>query len=490
VSKIRDHFHEYSPRPQQERAMQFLGENWDKADVFVLQLPVAVGKSNLGMALARWASKEHKKKSIILVPTNVLLQQYKDSFKRLHFLQRKDLYRCKRFADRPEIPLQDANCDYMREVFGQGCEGCCYTTAVRKAHAVPYMVCNYWTFMAHKLHRPVVIADEAHNIINIIRDLEGKRLWQKDYSYPTTITTYGDLLRWVEKHPRRDTDPKLQTLYTELSEGRQHYLIESGVDLYRGREEACLKLLPIDVRNAKPYLWPKRVEKIILMSATFTRVDLEMLGLMGRRVAIMETGSPIPPERRPVHFLPIVNSSFQFQDAAIPKLAAFLQELADSRTGTRGFVHTTYGMAAKLARHLAGDGRFIFHDSETKIPLYEAGRNSPPGENKVFVGCGMEEGIDLKGSSFGWQVLTKAQYASLSEPAIRFQAETRAQEYTWDAMRKCAQSCGRICRDPGDYGETFLVDKTFRRLFRQSDVFGIIPTWLREQLTNEKELLE
>lgn len=366
--------------------------------------------------------------------------------------------------------------------------------AVRQSHMVPYLVCNYYTCMAHKLFNPVMIIDESHNTLGVIRDLEGKRLWKKDYKYPSNVTTYGDLLKWVEAHPRRDSDQKLKTLYEELSTGREHYLVEAGVDLYRGREEECLKLLPIDVRNARPYLWPsgkRGVQKIILLSATFTRVDLEMLGLTQRRVAVLETGSPIPPERRPVYFLPICNSSFHYQGLAVTKLTTFLKELADARPGTKGFVHTTYGMAAKLEGLLQNDPRFIFHDAETKMTQYEIWRNSDPQQGKVFIGCGLSEGIDLKGPEFGWQVLTKAPYPSLAEPALKFQAEQNPSEYTWAAMRDTAQACGRICRSPEDHGETYLVDLTFRKLFRQAKNFGIVPKWLDEQLdpTTRKDLL-
>ncbi len=487
---IADFMYEYTPRAEQQAALEFVERVWDEADVIVLQLPVSVGKSAVAMAISRWAHKEKKKKSNILVPTNVLLEQYKSSYPKLHFLQRKDLYRCKNLPE--ESPLEDANCDWRKKAMGEFCEGCCYLKAVKQSHMVPYMTCNYWTYMAHKLFKPVVIMDEAHNLLHIIRDLEGKRLWRKDYHYPTSIQTYGDLLKWVASHPRRDADPKLKTLYEELETGRQHYLVEQGEDLYRGREEACLKLLPIDVRNAKPYLWPTsgkhKVEKLILMSATFTKVDVEMLGLGQRRVAFLETGSPIPPEQRPVYFSGITNSSFAFQRDAIPRLATFLKELADARTGVKGFVHTTYGMAAQLEKLLIGDRRFKFHTAEDKIEQFQAWRESDPKLGQVFVGCGMSEGLDLKGPDYGWQALTKAAYPSLAEPAIKHQAEARPQDYCWQAMRDTAQACGRICRSPSDTGETYLLDLTYKKLFRQAKEYGILPGWLEEQLMDKEEM--
>jgi Rad3-related DNA helicase len=490
MSGILSHF-VGEPRPQQVKALLEVEKHWDEADIFIIQAPVATGKSNIAITLSRWMFKEKHVRSNIIVPTNVLLQQYRSCFPKLNSIQRKDLYRCQNTLDSTDI--SEANCDYVSKLRGDDgkpeyCPSCCYLRAVRLAHKSPYMVANYWSYMALKLFKPAVIIDEAHNLPHVIRDLEGKRLWRKDYGYPSNVTNYQQLLDWVTKSPRLKTDKKLQLLKDELENGRQRYLVEKGFDLYRNHEQECLKLLPLDISNAKPYLWPaKKVQKIILMSATFSEVDLESLGLTGRRVCVIKTDSPIPIDRRPVIYKPIVNTSFAFQDTAVIKLAQFIKELADANPSTKGFVHCTYSFAVKLQRVLGGS-RFIFHDTENKMELYNAWLKSDKSLGQVFIGCGLDEGIDLKGEEFGWQVVAKAQYANLSEPAIKYQAENSPKEYVWDAMRKCAQSCGRICRTVDDYGETYLVDSTFKKLFTQAASYGIVPDWLSEQIVNKEEL--
>lgn len=485
-----------TPRKQQEQALLEVEKHWDDADIFIIQAPVACGKSRIAITLSRWMFKEKHARSNILVPTNVLLEQYKSEFPKMHFIQRKDLYKCKNTPDHE--PLETSNCDYsskQRMEKGdkkpQYCPTCCYLKAVKQAHSTPYMISNYWSYMALKLYKQAVIFDEAHNLLHIIRDMEAKKLWRKDYNYPSNVTTYQTLLDWVQKNPLTPTDMKLKLLKEELENGRHRYLVEKGFDLYRGQEQECLKLLPLDVSNAKPVLWPHgKVQKIIMMSATFSEVDLWQLGLNGRRVCMINTDSPIPVENRPVVYKPIVNSSHAFQDAAVITLAKWLKEMADIKGGTKGFVHTTYGMSLKLQKPLAGDSRFIFHDNLNKMELYAQWRNSTADSGLIFVGCGLEEGIDLKGIDYGWQVIAKAQYASLAEPALRYQAENKPKEYVWDALRKCAQSCGRICRSPDDYGETYLVDSTFKKLFKQSREYGIVPPWLNEQLVNPEDIYE
>lgn len=477
------------PRPQQRDVLLQLEKCWDEADIFIIDAPVAVGKSRVAITLARWMFKEKHIRSNIIVPTNVLLQQYRDEFPKMQCIQRKDMYRCINTLDATDI--EDANCDYISKLQAEDgkpkyCPGCCYLKAVAMARRSPYMLANYWSYMALKLFKTGLLIDESHNLLHIIRDMEGKRLWRKDYGYPSTVTNYQQLLDWVSKHPRVHLDKKLGLLKDELENGRQRYLVEKGFDLYRGREQECLKLLPLDVRNAKPYFWPaKKISKIVMLSATFSDVDVEQLGLTGRRVKQLTVTSPIPKERRPVIYMPIVNSSQAFQDVAARRLATFLNDMNNS---TKGFVHCTYGLASKLHFYLKGDSRFVFHDSENKMELFKQWRASPKSSGKVFIGCGLTEGIDLKGDDYGWQVLAKAQYGNLGEPAIKYQAETHPRDYVWSAMRDCAQACGRICRSPDDYGETYLVDSTFKRLFTQAKSYGIVPAWLNEQLVNPEEL--
>jgi hypothetical protein len=368
----------------------------------------------------------------------------------------------------------------------QYCPNCCYLQAVKRAHASPYMVANYWSYMALKLYKPLAIIDECHNLASVIRGLEAKTLWRKEYNYPSSVTTYQTLLDWVSRHPECKTSPKLRLLKEELENGRHRYLIEKGFDLYRGKEMECLKLSPLDISNSKPLLWPPtKVRKLVLMSATFSNVDLEMLGLSNKRVCFIQTSSPIPVLQRPVIFKPIVNTSYAYQTMAAVRLAKFLKELADGNPGRKGFVHCTYALSKALQQSLGTDTRFIFHDSETKMELYKKCKAAPSG---IFIGCGLSEGIDLAGHDYGWQVLAKAQYANLSEPAIKYQAEAKPKEYVWNALRECAQACGRICRTPTDYGETYLVDSTFKKLFTQAKQHGIVPSWLDEQITNPEDL--
>jgi Rad3-related DNA helicase len=49
------------------------------------------------------------------------------------------------------------------------------------------------------------------------------------------------------------------------------------------------------------------------------------------------------------------------------------------------------------------------------------------------------------------------------------------------------QACGRISRAPDDYGATYIYDRSFLKLLRQSESYGLVPDWWREAIFDVKE---
>jgi Rad3-related DNA helicase len=469
-----------TPREGQAKILLEAEARWDEADVFVIQAPVGAGKSLIAYTLAAWLNGEKKLKSNILTPTNILVKQYTEQFPRLFCLEKKEAHRCRCYHD--AIPLAQANCAAYHAENGEHCHDCCFVKKVRQAHVMPFAVLNYHVMLAHKLYKPVAVFDEAHNVRGMLQSLAAKRLWKKQYNFPSSVTSYGTLLKWLEGHPERETDQKLKLLLEDLQAGRMRYLVEWGTEMLRGVEEECLSLLPLDVSMEKPVLWPqKKVSKIVLASATFNHVDVASLGLDSRRVLYLKAPSPIPPERRPVVYQPMVNMSHRFLDVQMPKLAKFLQDVASREEG-KGLVHVTYSVAQKLKCLLHYDKRFRFHDSHNKIRVYNAWRAAKDGEGSVLIAAGLSEGIDLAGAEFGWQIISKIPYPSLEEPAIRYLAENHPERYVWETLRVTAQATGRICRGPEDRGITYIIDENWSRLYAQAKEYNLVPHWLEESI--------
>lgn len=465
---ILDHFPtDLTPRDGQARVLKRLAASWKDYDVFVITMPTAAGKSHVGLTIARWSGN-----ASIIVPNNLLLGQYQHSAPTLPFLKKRKSYWCAKC---------DQSCEKTHAKTGKTCGGSCpYEKAVERACKSSINICNYYTYLSHKPYREVLIIDEAHLALEMLKDLARKKLWQHDYGYPADARSLGDLLGWVEGLETKGLtlDPKLTKLKAELLALEPSTLVRRGRALWRGDERDLVELLPLSVSHEPPVLWPPhRVRKIVLMSATIGRPDVEAMGLDKRRVLYLECASPIPPERRQIHYVPAGNMSVRYQDETLPKLAQSLERIAAAHLG-KGLIHAPYSVAEKL-RGLLTDRRFVFHTRDNKKEMYDGFLDSATGsEGKILVGSGMYEGLDLKYEAGTWQVITKVPYLSLGDPALRWLAENKPDAYAWQAIRTMMQASGRICRAPDDFGVTFIVDSAFKTLYsKHSNLFA---NWWKE----------
>jgi hypothetical protein len=327
-----------------------------------------------------------------------------------------------------------------------------------------------------------MIVDEAHNLINLVREISAKKIWRHLYGYPAELRNYAELLEWANDArfsiPQENRRKLAEALYQELSSGKPRFLVEKAEEPYHGAVRDCLKLLPIDVRNQPPLLWPSgKVKKIILLSATMGPKDVEQLGLDARRVAYISADSPIPAVQRPVVLDAVGNMSLHHQDSNLIKMADTIKEIMAGRAGSKGFIHAPYSLAEKLWPLLQDEKRLIFHNRDNKMSQYQLFRDT---ENTVMLASGLYEGIDLPEDLGRWQLILKIPYPSLGEPAVRYLAQQDPKWYKWEAVKQVLQASGRICRGPEDYGETIILDESFRRLYTEnSDLF---PGWYRDSV--------
>lgn len=464
------------PRPIQVQALQQIEDNWDKADVFVVNLPVGAGKSRIAVTLSRWANTRKKMGSSIITPTNVLVDQYKTDFPKLPTLSKKDSYTCNFSTEQYKISCKDTHS--KRKIH---CKDCPYVKGIRQSHAVPYGVYNNHIYLAHKLYRPLLISDEAHNLVRVLQDRAAKIFWHHDYGFPGWVKDYGTLVRWIEAEPRFDDDARLQLLHKEVTNNKVRYVITRTTDLFRGQERECIKMSPVDVRDQPPLFWPGgQVRKIILLSATIGHKDVEQLGLDKRRVFTVNATSPVDAERRPVVVLSTCSMAYAKQQENLPVLAEVIRNLLNDHT-EKGLIHITYSLAALLRPLLADEPRLRWHTRDNARDVYTAFKEEPASTGAVLVASGMYEGIDLPYDAARWQVITKVPYPSLAEPAVKYLADSDSDWYAWETAKSLLQASGRIVRATDDWGITYIIDSTFEhRLYR--DHSHLFPQWWKESL--------
>ena len=471
--------HHLKPRDVQKNCLLEISRVWDKAEIIVVNLPVASGKSAISMTVARWA-----KTASIITPSKLLVNQYKDEYTNVHVLRGKSDYWCATFdcvlTKRPKGKKIPTLCPPTLY-----CDGCnTYRSDLRKARVMPYLLSNYYTYMAHKLYRPVLIADEAHQLISVLKSMARKSLWWNKYKFPTKIKTRAEIKSWAESltEYQKQNDFSIRGLLEELNSKFPRYLVGRDTDRFRGEDDERIYLEPVDIRDEPPFMWPSSVGKILLLSATISRKDIEQMGLGGKRIAYIEADSPINAENRPV-IIPreSVSLSFNQQEVNLPKIAEYIKNCAAHHSEDKGLIHITYGLAEKLRTILGADSRFIWHDKENKMAQYKKFRESE--EPVILVASGMYEGIDLPYDSGRWQVVAKVPWPSLAEPAIKYLLSQDKEYYAWETIKTTLQACGRICRTPEDFGVTYIVDSTFKRLYNDNPT--LFPLWFKNSVSIE-----
>lgn len=386
-----------------------LEKAWNDFDVFVVNAPVAVGKSRIAVTLQRWL-----KHCQILTPSNLLQAQYTAEFPELPTLWRQNLYDCDTYQQ---------DCHEVKRVRKYFCKGCIYSKSKRESEAAKGGVYNYYTYLVHKLYRSALIIDEAHQILGAIQDLNSKRLWWKDWRWPPGLKTLADVLVWIEGMKDWEKNETIAALRADIMAMESTTVLHLTTDMWHGRPEKVLKLLPINTEAAAPVFWPlDSVEKIVLMSATISPHDVRQMGLSGRRVAYLECDSPIPAVRRPVTYAPVGDMSMASQEENVPKLVEWLEKQAAAHPNEKGLVHAPYSLAGKIAE-LWKNPRLLTHNKATKLDAYAKFRAADHKEGAILLASGMYEGVDLPYEAGRWQAICKVPWPNLGDPGIRAKKE-------------------------------------------------------------------
>lgn len=476
-----------SARDIQVDALKTLEDKWEEYDVFCIVAPTATGKT----ALARTLMNALRSVSVI-TPTNLLVNQFLQEFPDTPTLSRMDSYFCEEWQ-RPCPQTRNKLLKFCKPKVGPdgvtvpGCK-CGKDLATAKYQRGPGIY-NYYTYMAHKLYRDVLVVDEAHNLLSVIRDRMALKLWQHDLKYPLQMWRPEQVMNWIEglSEQKRRTK-KIQALQESVRFKVPNYIFQRTKDWFNGKgtlrnepeERDLIKLLPVDITQAPPMFWPREVKKIILMSATIGPKDIEQLGLGGRKVAYIQCKSPIPWGSRPIIPLDILSVNRQSMQDNISTIAEYIQKVTDHHIGEKGVIHVTYQLASLLREHLS-DPRFIFHSRDTKNDSYRAFRES--GKDSVLIACGMYEGIDLPDELGRWQLIAKIPWQSLGSPAIKHLADLDPEWYIWETLKITIQACGRVCRTPEDFGVTYVLDKSFGRLIK--DGIDMCPEWFLDAIDSD-----
>lgn len=490
-------------RPIQEKVLIAVEKNWDSHRVFVLPLAVGSGKSLIAVTIARWQASM-KKKTAIITPQVALQDQYERAFADLPSLKGKGRYTCC-------SPAADT-CGDFNDTFNTYCDGCPFVAAKKAALGSPYSVFNFQTYMYSNQPRDIVISDEAQNIAEVMSDMYTLKLWKHQHDYGN-IDSYGDLMVWMEEEMQRmmqevdyldqhrkvgdnnrrrkkvrRTLRRFELVKQGMAKSPTNFLIERKQEPFRGVPQDVLLVRPINLKYIPHSLWRRDTHKIILMSATISTTDVEDLGLQHEAVFYAEPASPISPKQRPFVYIPVAHMTYRHRQAALPKIASAIKELAQKHGNEKGVIHTTYAVANSLKRFFRGDDRYLWHNQANKEEVLQDFLSRT--DNSILVASGMSEGIDLQGDLARWQVLTQVVWPSLMDQLNVKKKAENPNWYLYKAVLDIMQRTGRVCRGPEDYGITYALDKTIAGVIAQGRRNKMLPKYFLDAIKIEEKKLD
>jgi len=443
MAKVEDIFPYEVPSDPQQKLMEELIRDYNRYDVFLINAPVAFGKSGVAKAIMNLA-EYHGNTANWIVPNNALVRQGTDEFG-LPTIHKKSMY------DSPAAHKE-----------------------AKEIAMSSQSIMNYYTLLANKTYKHTLIIDEAHSIISMLQDMEGAKYWDEGDDFPGHLSTASDALIWMAS--RQQWDAKAEKMVKAMQRHPEQFTISYEWGEHRKKHKRCLRVYPLSPKNNRPILWPpSKTKKIFLMSATISESEIAELGLDDRRVKYYEADSVIPPDNRPATLYPLGSMSYYKSKDTLDKVEDFIYHCLENEKG-KGFIHATYGVAARLRARLSHP-RLMYHTKNNKAKQFEKWMAS---EDGVFIGAGMTEGINLKGKLASWQIITKCPFPSLADPAIRAKKELDEKWYVWVTIRDVLQAYGRVCRGPDDYGKTFIVDSAFTTLYNKHR--ELFPKWFKEAI--------
>lgn len=499
------------PRPVQAQLLRQLVE--DRPRLALCEAPCGIGKSALGMAYGELIGSNL---TTVLTATISLQEQYERDFDDMVVFKGRGNYECM------ENELSAAEGVCMSRP-GYRCDSDYYVMrrCVEQARRV---AANYAVYLNHLFYsrldrKPdLLVCDEGHRLLDILTQFE-------------TVKLDGELcLRLRVEHNKWDSIQAAKWWAREnrdeVQSGMQDAIINGDkkaklwAQLYRqitGIMEAgedYITLKTGEVLEAAP-LWPRKAAKrlfgsarnVLIQSATLygghTLADL--LGLTdwtGNRddlpYRFYTVPSPFDSARWPTYFRPVVSLSKGSTDEEWGRMAEVVHDYVHRYSSVKGIIHVAArkqidlvsrvvqgcsGCQSRLLRpHTRGDrGGSGYHNGESRASLIERFRQAPTGTWLCHYSVG--EGEDFTGDLGRLQLIAKLPYPDLGDKLTRLRQEepgVGSRMYAAMTLAKIAQTSGRVMRHEWDFGETVILDGSFRRLWQWHK--DLAPDWFKDVL--------
>ncbi len=437
------------PRPLQVEALAWIAERLGSKPL-VIQAPTGVGKSGIARAVQREFG------GAIIVPQNVLLDQYVTTYPDVNALKGAEHYKCPGYS----IPSSEVHA-------AKACDdpACPYTVARNKGKEGEPTIFNPMSLFFLRVGYETTIVDEAHKLVEMLEMLSSMELPKSRWLYPGT--SLDRLLPWFDEMATAcertggaykasgnvkesvkafAQAQKFKDLVKDITKNPQNFVIYEENRTLKTKKEDFLVIRPTKLPDR--YLNMVRKSKnVVLTSATIPRKRAaEILGT--HDFFYLDLASPIPKEQRPILFRP---QGLTAKSTAAEVAAWITTQRKDFAGNT--IVHVTYKLAKQLHAYFPDA---LIHTSETKADTLKRFK----AEGGLWLAGGCAEGIDLKDDEARLNLIPILPFANLGDPVIkaRMALPGGSNDYALNMLITTIQQCGRTTRGETDHSITVVGD--------------------------------
>ena len=364
---------------------------------------------------------------------------------------------------------------------------CPYEVVKSRAKASNKVVLNvhYANYTNFWRDRPFVFLDEAHNLPNVIAQINEFAISDRQFSYyglprPNAKGSAGwaldNLRKWISATGAivdcNDFEgrgklncirfklklSRMQTSLTDMQEG----------DVYIINDNEGLRIKTVNPTPFARRLVMRNVRNV-LMSATIGNYELlaRELGI-DWDVKFMSVPHPFPKEIRPVVFvqdMPSMGRRASRDDWRA--MVDAIKTILDHRTFQKGIIHvSSWSIAKSLERSLA----YASYGWRCYVPgknrEAEVAKFIASDKPLIAISPSWREGIDLPDEHGRLSIIAKLPYPNMGDPIVKLKLR-RADGwawYRWVTALGVVQAAGRVVRHANDYGETFILDGSWKRV--------------------------
>ena len=490
----------------------------------VLEAATGVGKSAIGMTIARYltatqpqsSDSDYKNGAYFLTTQKLLQEQYIHDFGEpigdMRQIMSAVNYQCKhhRKQNCAESQQQLKSETDSTSKFYRTCKfHCTYREEKTKFIASSESVTNFSYFLTETAYsgklepRNLLVIDEAHNAdgelckfieISVSErfalsalKLEMPDLSTQKQSFDWVKNTYIQQLKIhvaqyemiIEKFKLNEKGngefEKITKQYDMLS--KHLTKIEQFLSLYdeenwvfnlvegEGKGMRKLEFKSIDISPYAEQILFKSGRKVLMMSATIINQDgfCKMLGIKDDDVSFMSIPSPFDSNNHPIFAFPIAKMSAGTIDADLPKLVEAIKSILEQHPKEKGIIHAhSYKIASYIKTHIRNK-RLIFHGSEDRHKKLEEHMRSK--EPTVIVSPSMQEGVDLKDNLSRFQIICKVPYPYLGDKIVKKRMHRWSWWYAFETAKTVVQSLGRSIRNENDHAASYILDVDWQRFY-------------------------